>query len=595
MSSTSTPEGRDPAELLPGYYVEPGTGAWLSLPPFDPREVPSLFPQIVRWARGERTATTPAVDGPRLIHHLWGGQWSWTKGQMRFLHLWWAIRPGDPDGKWLWRRGVKRGAKGTGKDPLTGSMMICSGVGPVQFDGWDRHGRPIGRPRRMSLVQVGANSEAQASDVLRVMNGQVGPDLADELGWDPGITRSLLGGARFELLTRSEASTEGDPADDVFLNETHHMSQANGGQALAKTGRRNAAKSPGGRARVCELTNAHMQGSGTVGETSFQAWQQQVAGTTRRRDILYDSREADPSLRLHVESELEVGIAQAYADSPWTDLERIRDEAQDPETPVADSIRFYLNSLPTNELAWVEPRNWDAGARQLTVAEGEPVAMFLDCSKSGDATALRLCRIEDGYDFGPAKWCWRRPHGDLGKGWLAPREEVDAVVDAIFEHYAVQWFGVDPSPAKDDETEAMYWAPAIDEWHRRYRDRVLLWATPSGAAKNAVTFDMRLSVSGGVLRNELFTQQAMRTAAAIDEDHTMIHDGDPIMRTHVHNARRRPNAWGVSLGKVTRDSSNLVDGAVSMVGAQLGRWLVLQSGKRLKRRNTGGGQMVVLR
>lgn len=61
---------------------------------------------------------------------------------------------------------------------------------------------------------------------------------------------------------------------------------------------------------------------------------------------------------------------------------------------------------------------------------------------------------------------------------------------------------------------------------------------------------------------------------------TLTHDGHPMLRLHVQNARRRVNQWGVSLGKQTRGSSKLVDLAVAMVGARLGRRLILNSGKR---------------
>jgi len=158
-----------------------------------------------------------------------------------------------------------------------------------------------------------------------------------------------------------------------------------------------------------------------------------------------------------------------------------------------------------------------------------------------------------------------------------------------FDTFDVQWFGVDPSPARDDETEHEYWATLTDEWHRDFRDRVLIWATgtPGGTGGNAVLFDMRTSTPGGKERNRLFTEQAEITAAEIDgSDATpmLTHDGDSILRMHVHNARRRPNQWGVSLSKETRDSSKLVDMAVAMVGARLGRRLVLNSGKARKKR-----------
>ena len=143
---------------------------------------------------------------------------------------------------------------------------------------------------------------------------------------------------------------------------------------------------------------------------------------------------------------------------------------------------------------------------------------------------------------------------------------------AAFERYDVVWFGVDPSPAKDDTDEALYWLPTIDGWHRDFAEKLPVWATP-GAYGNSVLFDMRLSQSGGVRRNQAFTLAAEMVARWIDEDGLngpLRHDGSPILRTHVHNARRRPNQWGVSLAKVTRDSNKLVDLAVCMVGAVMG-------------------------
>lgn len=54
--------------------------------------------------------------------------------------------------------------------------------------------------------------------------------------------------------------------------------------------------------------------------------------------------------------------------------------------------------------------------------------------------------------------------------------------------------------------------------------------------------------------------------------------------THVYAAKERPNQWGVSLSKVTRDSNNLIDLAVCMVGAIMGARVVLNSGKRRKKK-----------
>lgn len=562
--------------LLPGYAIDPDSGAWTTLPwPGDPSLPmthperlallpPSLGPQIIAWAEHW------------LVHHQTGEPWRCTLGQKRFYHMWWAL---DPEtGRYPYRSGVKRGAKGTGKDPAAAVVALAEFCGPVQYVGLNADGMPVGRPRRLSKVQIAANSLAQAAEVLTVANGMISPQLRAKLHIDAGMTRTMLpSGSKIELLTASERSTEGSPATAVILNETHHMTASSGGHKIAEVSRRNASKSPASiQARVLEFTNAHEQGADSVAQGSYEEWQEQVA-SGEPVTLLYDSIEADPSLNIADEDQLRRGIAQAYSDAPWADHESLVAAAKDRRTSPAETIRYYLNGLAAAEEAWVDPAKFDSRARpDVIVEEGEKVAMFLDCSKSTDATTLSACRLSDGHVISLGGW--RRPHGDRGTGWLAPREVVDAVVREAFDFYDVVWFGVDPSPATDDETEALYWRPMIDQWHRDFARGLKVWATP-GAGGHSVLFDMRMSQPGAVNRNRLFTEAAMQTAIDIDEEATLTHDGDPMLRMHVHNARRRPNQWGVGLGKINRSSKHLVDYAVTMVGARMGRTLALRSPK----------------
>jgi hypothetical protein len=87
----------------------------------------------------------------------------------------------------------------------------------------------------------------------------------------------------------------------------------------------------------------------------------------------------------------------------------------------------------------------------------------------------------------------------------------------------------------------------------------------------------------------------METARVVDEEpleRAFTHDGHSALRRHVHQAKRRPNQWGFSLGKVSRDSNKLVDLAVCMVGARLGRRRVLNSSKF--RKSDRAGKVVVM-
>lgn len=567
----------DNAELLPGYYREPKYGALCTLPwPDDPNDLPpSLGPSIIFWAEGR-------TDEPGLVHFLTGKPWRFTVGQKRFIHMWFAHR----DGRFIYRSGVKRGAKGTGKDPFAAAMMLIELIGPSQLvhdgTGW------VGVRHRMPLVQIAANSEAQAKDTLRIANTMLSRDARAYYGLDCGETQTKLtdgSGGRMEVLTASDSSSEGDPATFIALNESHHMT-GDLGRRLADVARRNVGKSPAElQARLVEYTNAHRMGGDSVAEASFDAWQKQVSGKYPglRQDILYDSVEADPNLRLHVPEELDRGIRQAHSDAFWSDIDRLKDEALDPRTSPGDSIRFYFNGLAAAEDAWIDPRKFDSLMEpSLSLSDGDQIALFLDCSKSEDSTGLVACRIHDSAFF--VLGFWQRPHGNRGKDWIVPREEVDAAVRGAFDRFRVAWFGVDPSPARDDASEALYWKETIDGFHRDFRNRLKMWATP-GAQGSSVLFDMRLSQRGGKERNEKFTETAELVASLVDESDIEAgvipfriesHAG---LRMHAHNAKRRPNRWGFTLGKQSRDSKRLVDLAVCMVGSRLGRDIVLDSGK----------------
>jgi len=541
----------------------------------------SLGPAIIDWAEWR-------TDEPGLTHYMSGERWRFTPGQKRFLILAYHVQP---DGRFTYRSVVKRGAKGTGKDPGGGAVCNTELLGPVELYDWDeKTGRPIGRRRGFPLVQVLSNSEAQSKDVLRVANAMWSREARDYYGLDCGETRTIIKGtgARFEIPPTSEASGEGDPATHVMLNETHHMTDSSGGKRVAAMARRNVAKAPAQiQARVFEYTNAHRQGMESEAEGSYLSWQEQQAPNYRgKRDILYDSIEAPPDTDILTEEGRLRGLRAAYMDAPWNDIERISDEMADRRTSVADQIRFYLNGLAGAEDSWVEPANFDNLAEQKVVGDGDQIAMFLDCSKSEDSTGLVGCQLDDMYCF--TIGVWERPKGwPQSKRWLAPRAEVDAAARAATEQFDVQWFGIDPSPAKDDDAESLYWADMIDNLHRDFRDKLPVWATPGEVRGNSVMFDMRTSQFGANQRNQVFTQAAELVQRWIDEegkDGMFRHDGDPRLRTHVHNAKIRPTQWGNSLAKATRDSKQLVDLAVCMVGAVMGARIVLNSGKRRKKK-----------
>ena len=570
--------------MPPGYYAG-SLGEWMTLPwPVDQDEKlhlleNSLGPSLIDWAEWR-------TDEPGLLNDE-GEPWQFTDGQARFLILWYAF---DERGRFIYRRGCKRGAKGTGKDPFGAALCNLEFLGPSQL--WWDGDQWVGKRHTMPLVQIASNSLEQSKDMLRVANSQLGREATEYYQLDKGLTATYVKNspARLEVLTASERSSEGDPATFIALNETHHMTKESGGHNVAAVARRNVGKSKASiQARMLDFTNAHTQGSDSIAERTFQAWQKQQSGKYKqlKKDILYDSIEYDPRLDFYEPDQRELAIRQAYSDAPWADLERLNDEIVDPELSAADAIRFYLNGVAEQEDAYVSAQAFAALADPSKMFEdGDQIALFLDCSKSTDSTALMGCRIKDG--FNQTLGVWQRPRGPRGEGFLVDRDLVDARVREVMDTYKVVWFGVDPSPAKDDTTEASYWAPMIDQWHQDFRRKLRVWATP-GAKGNAVLWDMRLSTPGGANRNRLFSQEVEVIQQQVDVDGLdgpFRHDGDPALVSHVNNTRMRWNKFGLTVGKKTRDSSQLVDLCVAMIAANVGRREALNSGKvRISRRS----------
>ncbi|MEU7636553.1 hypothetical protein AB0C11_10730 [Streptomyces sp. NPDC039016] len=157
---------------------------------------------------------------------------------------------------------------------------------------------------------------------------------------------------------------------------------------------------------------------------------------------------------------------------------------------------------------------------------------------------------------------WEKPDGPAGNGWEVDRQAVDGVVRNAMERYDVQAMFADVA----------LWESYVDAWSEEFRDRLVIKASPH----SAVGRDMRGGLQELTLANE-------RLVAAV-EDGQVRHVGEdaPLGRTlrrHVLNARRRPNRYGLSFGKVNRESAHKVDAYAATLLADLARHRLIESGR----------------
>ncbi|MEV0031424.1 hypothetical protein [Nocardia sp. NPDC050793] len=564
----------------------------------------SEFAEIIAWYEDQLATTVPPVDlewEPIRIGPVWqwdngwvlpeltlgwrvlawcgkwlrdkkGQPWQFTPEQTRFVLWFFAV---DPDGDWLYHSAVLQRLKGWGKDPVAACLAMAAMFAEVAFDHWE-NGHPIGREEPNAWVQIVAVAEAQTKNTMKLFPSLVPAETRRHYGIQIGKTNIYgLGDSRqIEAVTSNPLTIEGGRPTLVIRAETQNWNSSNSGHDMAGALEGNAAKSEDGAARMLDICNAYRPGEDSVGERTREAWEdtQGEDAVAAEYGLLYDSLEAPPDAPLTAEDAPAV-LEAVRGDSYWLNTKpggRIVKSILNGANPPSESRRKWYNQVVATADAWVVPQHWDAlvdaGARP---GEDERVALFLDGSKSDDATALIGCRIDTGAVFYVGIW-ERPPRWNVEQQgqWIVDRDAVDHRVRWALEYWDVVGLWVDPSDARDDDTGERFWENLADEWAALQEWQ--LPAVPNGDRKHPILWDMRWP-----RHTQLFTEHAERTATDI-KDRAIRHDGHKRFTKHVHNARRRPGKFGVGLGKSARGSAKKVDAAVSMVGARLMRktWLI---------------------
>ena len=185
--------------------------------------------------------------------------------------------------------------------------------------------------------------------------------------------------------------------------------------------------------------------------------------------------------------------------------------------------------------------------------------MFFDGGKSDDATACVAVRVSDGAPF--VVGLWQRPPDARARGWVAPREQVDATVRDFVDHRRVVGLWADPSHALDDVTMERFWDEIVDGWHRDYGRRLSLRAS----REHSVNWDM-----SNPAHHRTFVRAVQAVTTEVVEGQ-LVHDGDARLRAHILHCVRYPTKYGVSISKEHRESRKKIDLAVCMVGGRMMR------------------------
>ncbi|MGX9297731.1 terminase [Tsukamurella paurometabola] len=495
-----------------------------------------------------------------------GAEQVFTLEQARFLLWYYAV---DENGRWLTSNAVLQRLKGWGKDPLGAAIAAYSAFGPSMVDRIDDDGTVHGTQNPAAWVQVVAVSQEQTKNTMKLFPTILPPETIRRYGIQIGRLNvwGLGDTVQIEAITSSPLAVEGGRPTQVIRNETQNWNSSNQGHDLAGAVDGNVAKSPRGTARILDICNAYRPGTDSVGERTREAWENACAAGIDI-GLLYDSLEAPPDAPLTVEEApavLEAVRGDAYWLDTASDGEILKSIARTTNSP-SESRRKWYNQITATADAWITPQAFDVQAVPQIVADGEPVVLFFDGSKSDDSTGLVGCRLSDGFVF--TAGVWERPPGR--EVWQVDREAVDLRVTETVERLNVIGLWADPSDARDDETGERFWEDLLDRWARRWGRQFTMHAVKTGDGAHPIIWDMRSPA-----HQKLFVEHAERAMTDIMEGN-FPHDGHKKLAQHVKNARRRPSKYGVSLGKEHRESRRKVDLAVCAVGARM-MWRIHQA------------------
>lgn len=423
-----------------------------------------------------------------------GEAWRFSREQALFILRFYAV---NDLGEFLYHRGVLMRVKGWGKSPVMAALAVAELAGPVKFDGFDANGEPIGRKFPDAFVQVAALNEKQVENTMSLCRDMVS---FGKLSTLPGVEvlaskitidgKESLDGhqGKLERISSSSRGGEGNRSTFAVLDETHHWVPAEGGPDLARTIRRNLAKTGG---RSIETTNSYAPGEASVAESTHNAIKKGGPGA---EGILFDTRNAFVA-DIYDKDQAWPALLHNYGDSAkqngrggWVDLERIWIEVNDPDTPEFVARRYYFNQQVEGESMWLKVREWDALKNpDLKLRKADLFAVGFKGALRNGAAALVACRLKDSALF--LLNLWEKPEG-APPDWEVPFVEIDKAVRKTLGQESCWKLVADPE----------HWQDIVGRWSGSYEGKVEeLWLGKNKAKAAAATEQFETAVQSGRL------------------------------------------------------------------------------------------------
>ena len=395
---------------------------------------------------------------------------------LTFIHWVYSVKD---DGRRIFRRAVFSRPKGRAKSELAGMLMCVEAIGPARFDHWAEPGEvsdwgypyetgePVGVPVRSPFIRCLATEEGQSGNTYDNVYEMLGCDAITEAypGIDVGLTRIFLpGGGELTPSTASSAAKDGGKETGGTADETH-LYRTDELRRMHQTVSRNMAKRRGADPWMLETTTAYAPGENSVAEAAREyALKLGTLDEMIEAGFLYDHREAPQLSRQGWASDkkLREALIDVYgAAAGWMDIPRIIEEIRDPVASKADSQRYWLNQVATEEGRWMDLGPFKALEVERVLKNRMLLAAGFDGSRFSDSTAI-VTVTKDGF-ISPWK-TWSKPSGI--DDWQVDEDEVAEAIEDLYARYKIVRMYCDP----------FYWEETVSGWVSKYRT-VREWRT----------------------------------------------------------------------------------------------------------------------
>lgn len=493
-----------------------------------------------------------------------GGRWVPTDEQVRFILWFYAV---DDKGKRTHRKSILQRIKSHGKDPLGAAICLAELMGPVWFNTrkqqWDEDGQPIGEPHPAAWVQIAGVNKGATKNTHLLFQSML-PKETREL-YNLEVQKEIIrirGTSKYlEILPAGSAGAEGNRPTFVLMGEIHHWIPSKGGPAFRRTLTRNADKKRGG---YIGITNAYMPGQGSALEDLRIHVEKVEEGLARDVGWNYDTLEAH-ELAPVAPGWSEIIVGQLAGDSTWVPIDAAVETLLDTSQPNGEARRMHYNQIVSTDdtiftkselnAVTVYGAQPDGTRRQITLDRGDQIVVGFDGGKTDDATALVAIRVRDKAVI--PLGIWQKPEGI--DNWNMPIDEITGEIQQMFNNYQVLAFYSDVSQ----------WESYVADWSDRYRDRLLIKATPG---KSAVGFDMRGNQNKISVGHLSFVQAIKTKRYSLSSD--------PLLHRHFMNTFWWFKDSGTTFRKSSPESPNKVDAYAAALLAYIALTDLAESGKQ---------------